>query len=174
MAQSERVHPRTNRILQALVLAYQGIALIAFLIIPFLALNWMKTPFMGAFVEQTMVFNGEGQEKPAEAWGLYLDKSIGLKYQLIKVEDIQVTRQGQVSRALQGKHPGDPLTITIRRISDGKLEQRSITLSSFPVEARLAFFVIPYGVGLIFLATSLWIFGMRRAEGVGRGFAVFA
>ncbi len=79
-----------------------------------------------------------------------------------------------MARALEGKQPGDQVTITIRRISDGTLEDRQIPLSNFPVQGRVAFFVIPYAVGLIFLATSLWIFGMRRTEAVGRGFAVFA
>jgi len=40
------------------VLAYQGIALLALVVIPFLAVQWLQTPFLGAFVEQTMIFNG--------------------------------------------------------------------------------------------------------------------
>jgi hypothetical protein len=82
MFHSERSNQILNRTLQIIVLIYQGAALIVFAIIPFLAINWLRTPFIGAFVEQTMVFNGVGQESPAETWGLFQDKQLWLDYQL--------------------------------------------------------------------------------------------
>ena len=60
MLRSERSDQILNRVFQFFVLSYQGIALIAFLIIPFLAANWLRTPFLGAFIEQTNIFNGVG------------------------------------------------------------------------------------------------------------------
>ena len=64
MSQSERLnqifHLRFKGVLQIVVLAYQGVGLLALVVIPFLAIQWMRTPFLGAFVEQTMVFNGVG------------------------------------------------------------------------------------------------------------------
>ena len=49
-----------NKALEITVLVYQAIAVIAFIIIPVVAFRWWKTPFIGAFLEQTMVFNGVG------------------------------------------------------------------------------------------------------------------
>jgi signal transduction histidine kinase/putative methionine-R-sulfoxide reductase with GAF domain len=174
MLHSERIHHITSRVLQAIVLAYQGIALIAFLVIPFLAINWLRTPFLGAFVEQTMVFNGVGQETPPEAWGLFLDKSLQLDYQLVKVNGMEVRSETQIRAALADSLPGRQVPVVVRRFSDGAEETRPVTLQTFPSQARLIYFLIPYVVGLIFLGISLWIFGMRRTESAGRAFALFA
>ena len=174
MAQAERNHPLTNRILQITVLAYQGIALIAFLVIPFLAINWLKTPFPGAFVEQTLIFNGVGEKTPPEAWDLFLDKSLALKYQLVKVNGVAVASDAQIRSALANSQPGDQIPITIRRLADNTEETRQIRLSAFPSQGRLVYFLVPYLIGLIFLASGLWIFGMRRTESAGRAFAIFA
>ena len=173
MLHSERTHLITSRILQAIVLAYQGIALIAFLVIPFLAVNWMQAPFLGAFVEQTLVFNGVGQETPPEAWRLFLDKSLQLDYQLVKVNGTEVRSEAQIRAALATSQPGQQVPVIVRRISDGAEESRLVTLHTFPSQARLVYFLIPYVIGLIFLGSSLWIFGMRRTESAGRAFALF-
>src|SRR5512138_3932644 len=112
MAQSERTHLLTNRILQILVLAYQGIALIAFLVIPFLAINWLKTPFLGAFVEQTLVFNGVGSKAPPQTWDLSLDSSLWLKAQMVEVSGTPVRSSGQIRAALAGSQPEDTVPVT--------------------------------------------------------------
>ena len=174
MLPSERLNRLFNRFLQIIVLIYQGIALIAFVIIPFLAVNWMRTPFPGAFVEQTMVFNGVGQQTPAESWGLFLDKQLRVNYQLTGVNGVDVRSEAQVQAALAGSAAGQQVPVVLRRIADGALETRLVTLQAFPANARLAYFFIPYGIGLIFLGISLWIFGLRRGEPAGGAFTLFA
>lgn len=42
---------------QFAVLVYQIVILSAFLIIPILAYQWVRLPFLGAFIEQTLVIN---------------------------------------------------------------------------------------------------------------------
>jgi signal transduction histidine kinase/putative methionine-R-sulfoxide reductase with GAF domain len=174
MLQSGRLNHLLNRTLQVIVLIYQGIALIAFAIIPFLAVNWMRTPFLGAFVEQTIVFIGVGQETPAESWGLFLDKKLWLDYQIANVNGMDVHSEAQIRTALAGTVPGQQVPVVVRRIADGVEETRTVTLQTFPGNARVVYFFIPYVVGLIFLGISLWIFGMRRTESSGRAFALFA
>jgi signal transduction histidine kinase len=85
MIQSERLRRTPDRILQIVILFYQGIALIVFATLPFLAANWLST-----------------------------------------------------------------------------------------VNRGLAEFLIPYLVGLAFLAIGLWIFWIRRMEASGRSFGIFA
>ena len=147
--------------------------MIAFLAIPFLAVNWLKVPFLGAFVEQTMVFNGVGQTTPPEAWSLFQDKSLPLEYQLVKVGEAAVRSDAQVRQALSNSQPGQEVSVALRRIDDGSEETRQVTLSAFPSQGRLIYFLIPYVIGLIFLGSSLWIFGLRRTEPAGRAFALF-
>jgi signal transduction histidine kinase/putative methionine-R-sulfoxide reductase with GAF domain len=174
MFRSERLSQIVNRVLQIMVLVYQGIALLAFLVIPFLAIQWMQTPFLGAFVEQTMVFNGVGQASPPQAWGLFQDQSLWLTTQLVQVNGREVHSEAQVRAALVGTQDGQSVPLVLRRIADGQAQARTITLNSFPAAARTVYFILPYIIGLIFLGISLWIFGMRRTESAGRAFALFA
>ena len=118
MLQPERFNRIFNRTLQIIVLVYQGIALIAFAIIPFLAINWLRTPFLGAFVEQTLVFNGVGQETPAESWGLFQDKKLALDYQIANVNGVDVHTEAQIRAALAGTTPGQQVQVVVRPITD--------------------------------------------------------
>ncbi len=172
--QSERLNRIVNRILQIVVLAYQGIALAAFLVIPFLASQWLRTPFLGAFIEQTMLFNGVGQQQPAESWSLFLDKDLTLKYQVVQVAGMDVTSESEIRAALQGYAPGDTVDVTVRSIENGEMKSISVVLHDFPASARTLYLTLPYIVGFIFLVTSLWTFGLRRTEPAGRAFALFA
>jgi signal transduction histidine kinase len=174
MFHNERINRLINRVLQIVVLVYQAIALAAFLAIPFLAGRWLQTPFLGAFVEQTMLFNGVGQAEPAESWSLFLDEHLRLKYQLVQVDGTDVRSEADVRLALQGYAPGDTVDVTVRSIKTAETETIPVTLTEFPAAARTSYLFIPYLVGLFFLVTSLWIFGMRRTESGGRAFALFA
>ena len=174
MLQSERLNQTVNRVLQFVVLVYQGIALLAFVAIPFLAIHWLQTPFLGAFVEQTMVFNGVGQNTPPQTWSLFQDKSLWLNDQLIKVNGQDVHNEAQIHAALVNSQPGQSLPVVLRRLSNGQTETRTVTLQAFPASARTVYFILPFIIGLLFLAISLWIFGLRRTEPAGRAFAVFS
>ena len=174
MLQSERLNQIVNRVLQIVVLVYQGIALLAFLVIPFLAIQWLQTPFLGAFVEQTMVFNGVGQAAPSQSWSLFQDKSLWLTSQLVQVNGVEVRSEAQVRAALARTQIGQPVPVVLRRLANGQAETRIVTLQVFPASARLVYFVIPYVVGLLFLGIGLWIFGLRRTEPAGRAFVLFA
>jgi signal transduction histidine kinase len=181
MLRSERLnqifHLRFKGVLQIVVLAYQGVALLALVVIPFLAIPWLRTPFLGAFVEQTMVFNGVGQDSPQPTWSLFQDNSLALKYQLVKVNGVGVQSEAQIRKALPGPagwQPGQAVPVVVRRIADGQEQTRSVTLQSFPASASTIYFIIPYIVGVLYLGISLWIFGMRRSEPAGRAFALFA
>lgn len=163
-----------ERVLQALVLTYQILAVVAFVILGALAARWLRLPFLGAFVEQTMVFNGVGQRQPAEAWGLYRDESLRLKYQLTAIDQVGVHNSAQLQAILRTHAVGETVTVGVRRIADGVQETRTVVLQSFPSSARWTYFYIPYLVGLAYLGISLWTFGLRRSEAAGRAFALFA
>ncbi|KAF0107519.1 MAG: putative two-component sensor histidine kinase [Anaerolineaceae bacterium] len=174
MFHNERINRILNRVLQIIVLVYQAIALIAFLAIPFLSSRWLQTPFLGAFVEQTMLFNGVGQAEPAESWSLFLDEHLRLKYQIVQVDGVDVASESGIRAVLQDYAPGDTVDVTVRSIETGETEIIPVTLTEFPASARTSYLLIPYLVGFFFLGTSLWIFGMRRTESGGRAFALFA
>jgi signal transduction histidine kinase/putative methionine-R-sulfoxide reductase with GAF domain len=174
MMRSEHLNQILERVLQVVVLVYQGISLMALVVIPILALPWLQKPFLGAFVEQTMVFNGVGQENSQPAWNLFQDKSLALHYQLVKVNGAAVQSETHIRAALAGSRPGQSEPVVLRNLDSGQEETRSVVLQSFPASSRMIYFIIPYIVGLLFLGISLWIFGLRRTESAGRAFGLFA
>jgi hypothetical protein len=68
---TERASALLSRILQAVVSLYQLVAVGAFVAAIILASSWMRTPFMGAFFEQTLMFNGAAPSGNSSTWDLY-------------------------------------------------------------------------------------------------------
>lgn len=154
-----------------LILTYHGIAVVAFLVIPFLASSWLKVPFPGGFIEQTMMVNHTAPADPADWPIVGYGEEIGNF--LVEVAGTEVSTTAELRAALGNFVPGETIPLTIRT-SEGALETVDVTLSIFPQADRLRQLYIPYGVGLVYLAVSLWIYGLRRNEPAGRAFALFS
>src|SRR5512140_1962961 len=78
-----------GRMLQVAAAVYQGVALMAFIASLFLAAGWLKSPFMGAFFEQTLVFNGAVPSGEPETWDLY-NQGVRFGDRLVAVNDVPV------------------------------------------------------------------------------------
>ncbi len=173
MLQSPRFRHFLNWTLQAIVTLYQGVIGIAFITVILLAVNWLRTPFIGAFVEQTMLFNGVGPGREDDAWELY-NRGLTLHHQLLELDEHAVRSAKDMQSVLQERLPGETLSVTYRDLDAGTTHTDQITLHIFPRSDRVSYLYIPYLVGLSYLVVSLWIFGMRRTESAGRAFALFA
>ncbi|HEY3311613.1 MAG TPA: GAF domain-containing protein [Anaerolineales bacterium] len=170
-----------DRISQYLVIVYQAIAVLAMIAIPFWALSFFQQPFLGVFLEHTMLTNGVGPDEHPSGWPLY-DQGVRFGHQLLSLSftnannppaAIEPKRFGQIESFLQGHVPGEIVEATFRS-PQGDTEKFSVALSTFPLTDRIRFFFLPYLVGLVYLAVSLWIFGMRRSETSGRAFSILA
>ncbi|GIK10442.1 MAG: hypothetical protein JETCAE02_25490 [Anaerolineaceae bacterium] len=171
-----------NIVLQVIVIVYQGAAVVAFVFALFLANRWLKTPFLGALFEQTMLKNAAGPSEPSEAWKLYSQINFG--DQLTSVNGVPVRSFTDVEDALTGRtpgmiptqvgfSPGETIPVTVRT---GAGEERSleVTLGVFPAADRVGYIVIPAVLSGLFLIMGLWIFAARREESAGRAFSLFA
>ncbi|RME90996.1 MAG: hypothetical protein D6770_01330, partial [Anaerolineae bacterium] len=172
MLQTPRFRHVLSQALQAIVLLYQGVIGIAFIAVVFFAANWLRTPFIGAFVEQTMLFNGVGPGREDDAWVLY-NKGLTLRHQLLELDGQPVRSAADMQAILRERFPGENLSVTYRDL-DGETHSEQVTLHIFPPQDRVSYLYIPYLVGLAYLVISVWIFGMRRTESAGRAFALFA
>lgn len=172
MFHSLRFNLTFTRILQLLVLGYQVLAVFVFVASIFFATAWMQVPFLGAFFEQTLVANGANPSQPSEAWGLH-NQGIRLGEQLHTVFGNEVTSERDVRNVLMNFSPGETIQVTTQSPASGN-KSYDITLYPFPPADRDAFFIVPMFVSLAFLATSFWIFGLRRTESPGRAFALFS
>ena len=178
----QRTNPRLNQVFQIGVFVYQALAVAAFIAAILLANWWLKAPFLGAFYEHTLVFNGAGPTEFGDAWDLY-NQGVRLGDQLVAVNGVPVRSTLDVQRVLFGQTPGtvpaaqgfvagETIPVMIRT-PGGEQKTLAVTLHGFPSADLMAYLVIPLFLSFIFLLISLWIFGSRRAEIPGRTFAVF-
>ncbi len=172
MTTTERITPTLNKVLQGIVFLYQSAAVLAFAVSLILANQWLKLPFMGAFFEQTMAYNGSGPTGSAQNWDLY-NQGIQLGEQLVSVAGHSIHNARDLQTALSPFSPGENVTV-VTRTRAGTQKTYTVTLHAFPAADRNAYLVFPALISAIFLTASVWIFGLRRTESAGRAFSIFA
>jgi signal transduction histidine kinase len=171
MSISKEIEATIGKMLQWLVLVYQGITFLAIVIAVILAFQWIQTPFIGAFVEHSMVFNGVGSPSNSPEWELF--KEVKWKDQLTAINGQPVRSALEMQEVLRQFSPGDTIPITVKT-AEGPIKDINVTLKRFPVVDTILLLGLPLLIGLIYLAVSLWIFGMRRTEHSGRSFTLLA
>jgi signal transduction histidine kinase len=167
---SRRYISLLGQLLQWIVFLYQAGAVILFVLALYFANRWLQQPFIGAFYEHTMIFNGIGPAEADPAWPLFPQVELG--EQLVAI-DGRVVKSSQAARdILTGRFPGETVTVTVLS-EDGTERDISLILHAFPESSRLVYLVVPSILGAIFLLVSIWIFGFRRSEPSGRAFSLF-
>lgn len=170
---SQKTQVVVNRVLQAVVLVYQAIAVVVFISILTTAGDWLKTPFIGGFFEHTLVLNGSDTSEENKSWAMY-EQGFEVGDQLISVDGIPVQSSDQLKEILISHTVNDIVNVVILRedspVPDAPVE---IQLEEFSSADRTAYFIIPEVLSLVFLVVSLWIFGLRRTEPAGRAFSIF-
>lgn len=169
MNQSTRFNSITSTITQSIVLLYQVLAAIVFIVSLFSAYGWLKNPFIGGFFEQTMAYNQVTSVEPGVQWAM---QTAGFKLgdQLIRVADQEIHNSGDLLSALEKLRVGQAVTV-VMRLTTGETREANITLGTLAPIDQLSYFVIPAFLSLVFLLISLWIFGLRRSEPAGRAFS---
>ncbi len=167
MVQSRPTSDLLNRFLQIIVLGYQVLAVITLVVTFFLAHTWLKQPFLGAFVEHTLVFNGVGPKGKPD-WQL-LNQGYTFGNQLIAVNGRNVSSAADIRAALESSAEGQIIPVVIRT-PQGEMRTEKVRLTAFP--DRWTYLYLPTLLSLGYLVISLWIFGLRRSESTGRAFAL--
>ncbi len=162
-----------DKLLEYAVIGYQAIAVIAFILIPFFATSWWKAPFIGAFVEQTMGFNGVGPSRTNNApWELFLEP-VTLGDHLVAIDGQQVTSSSDMLQILSSHQFGDEVSIAYFD-QNGEKVSKTVELFNFPTADRIKYFYFPYGIGIIYLILGLWMARLRVSESAGRSFIIFS
>ena len=166
---------KQEKIIKISVLIYQAIAIIAFIALPILSIRWWQTPFIGALVEHTMVFNGTGPTNKGEKdarWALF-SSEVELGDQLLAIDDQEVTNAKELRNALSAYEVGDEVQITYKQF-EGSIVNKEIKLISFSGNDKFRYFYFPYAIGLIYLGISLWMTKLRLGDVSGRAFILFS
>ncbi|HEX2993557.1 MAG TPA: hypothetical protein VHP14_01965, partial [Anaerolineales bacterium] len=171
MNEFQRFNTVLSKITQSIVWVYQFIAAGVFIASLILGSTWIRKPFIGGFLEQTLVLN-DSQSQSDTLWTLY-EAGFNVGDQLISVKDQPVTDTEDLDRILSSSVIGETVSVEMRT-PEGEIRQAEITLRSFPVADRIAYFAVQAFLSLVFLLISLWIFGLRRTEPAGRAFSILA
>ncbi len=134
------------------------------------ALGWFRMPFAGVLMEHTLVVNN------MEASGntIWQARLAGLEFKdiLIAIDENPIASYHQYIRTLQAANIGDELLLTFQP-PDGDVFTIQVELQEFPVADRIAYSIIPFIIGMVFLGSGLWVLSLRRADAAGRIFSVF-
>ena len=171
-----------DQIVQYLIFSYQAVVVVAFLAMPFWAIGFNQQPFLGVFLEHTLVTNGIGVPNAPE-WVLRNQGLDVFGNQLLSLSSpdkngntgasAQPKSYDDIAAFLAGHSAGDAVRATFQ-LTDGSVKAFDLNLTQLTFSDQMQFFAIPYFVGLVYLVVSLWIFGMRRSETAARAFSFFA
>jgi signal transduction histidine kinase/putative methionine-R-sulfoxide reductase with GAF domain len=167
---SQRFQTVLSKVLQAVVLVYQAIAVVIFISGLYLAFDWLRNPFIGGFFEHTLVLNGSNTSVSGKNWAMYA-QGFKLGDQLVSVDGTQVLTSDDLENKLRTFVVGESVPVEMRT-PEGEIRTANITLQAFPAADQTAYFVMPSFLSLVFLVVSLWIFGLRRSEPAGRAFSI--
>ncbi len=137
---------------------------------PALAFRWLRQPFLGAFVEQTLVFNNVGATD-AQPWPAFA-AGVQPGDELQAIDGTPVDKGAAMSAVLAQKAPGQSVTLRVLRGVETTVNI-TVPLTSFPALPFITLFVVPYFVGLIYIVIGLLVYWLRRNEAAGRAFALF-
>lgn len=157
-----------DKLFNGLVLAYQVAVLFSFLMIAISAFFYTRTPFIGGFLEHTLVVNDLQVEN--DRWEFYRN-GIHPTDRLVEIDGQSVRKWADVQEILNKHVPGETLAFKFLE-RDGYVKNVSILLKSFPIDDLFNYFVIPFFVSLIYMGASLGIYGLRRGEASGRAFTI--
>src|SRR5690349_12152945 len=131
---TERSNALRSRILQIAASIYQLIALIAFIVAIFFATSWLKLPFLGAFLEQTNVFNAAKPGGESDTWFLY-NQGIRFGDRLLFVNGVPVRNATDLPKILVNFFPGETIPVAIQK-AGGQPQIFQVKLDAFPSRDR--------------------------------------
>ncbi len=157
---------RSDIVAQIAVAVLACVALVALVIAPFNAWRWAARPFPGVFFESTL--NVTDANNPA-----WEGPRSGLTFpdHLVQIDDTLIRSRAELDAVLIQRGIGARTMLHVVTSSD---QQRivPVTLIRFPRADFISFFIVPYIVGLVYLAAGIWVFAARRRQSAGRAFTV--
>jgi signal transduction histidine kinase/putative methionine-R-sulfoxide reductase with GAF domain len=160
-----------SRAFTALVTAYLAAALVMLVAAPFLAIDYTRIPFAGAFIEHTLALNSSGSSQ-VEAWELQ-KKGLPFGYRVIALDGVEITSLASLREVLKQHDTGDKVEIKLAS-PEGATSIFTLTLRPFSSTDFIAYFIIPYLISLAYLVCSIWVFAFRRRDDTGKAFAIFS
>ncbi len=172
ISQRPAVKAFSDRVFIWLIAAYQALAVLILLIVPVLAISWFRTPFIGAFVENTLLFSGTGFEGN-ENWTAF---NAGLNtpdFQLLSIDGHSINRPSELQSVLQDYSTGRSVSLETLDLTSNKISSTDVVLKTFTLNDQVTLFYVPYSLGIVFLLIGVWVYRLRRDTPAGKAFILF-
>lgn len=175
--------PRDRRwIVHLIISAAFALAIGTYLLAPVLAWQWTRNPFLGVFLEPTLIVS----DVHNPAWPA---RQAGLRNadRVLAIDGQPVATARDVADVLRHKQPGQLVALTAEKDparqanraapeSDQPLTsivELEIPPITFPLGDFIGAFVFPYLLGLLYLVLGIAVYRVRRYERSGQVFAFF-
>jgi PAS domain S-box-containing protein len=144
------------------------LALAMLLLTPFWAVGYYQQPFVGVLLEpNNIVSKINGKNWPAAQAGAVWPE------QLASLNDKPMQSVEQVN-AFMTKNGNAPVLMEFVHPESGTTWQMQVTPIQMPLGNFISLFVIPYVVGVVFLAIGLWAYRLRGGLRASRALLMFA
>ena len=145
---------------QVALLLYLLIVMVAFVVLPILAVSWQAFPADGLFIGPGVYILHVQPESEAFAAGLRPGD------RLVELNGTALTSFADYQRALRS---GSGNEVVLRVLQpENQLLEVTLSAGTFPVSERLTFIFVPFLTGVIFLASAVWTFAIRRNRPAGQ------
>ncbi len=171
LSPAELVDSIKGQAVPSLVTVYLALILLCFIIAPVLYIESLGAPFIGAFVEHSLMIN-TSQPTIAGSWELNRQLEPRFGDQLVALDEHTVESIFHFREILNRYKTGAAVQITLRT-PEGDLSRYAIHLQSLPFPDQVRYFIIPYLTGLVYFISGLYVFNIRRREPVGLSFTLF-
>ena len=143
-----------------------GIAVIVVIIAPIIARSWIRIPFPGFMVEQTMVINSASGPN-------WIGRSAGMEFpqRVTALAGVSVNRVAEVNKILKTFGHGETVSILVELPDQSVISFREVKLIRFPLQDLILYFWLPYLVAVIYLVIGIIIYRVRGDTRSGRAFA---
>ncbi len=156
-----------DQILETSVTLLLPLALLVYIAALILAVYVVRQPFLGVFVEPTLLITDTGEAK-------WIDPAVGLESytQITAIDEQRLDRPWMLFETLSRYQAGERVTVTLQP-ETGPSRKLFVSLQSFPKSALLNYFIIPFVIGGAFLALGWWIYQVRQDQPAVRAFMLF-
>jgi len=181
--QGTQIPHSQSRMIHLVISAAVVLAVIVTLLAPVLAWQWIRNPFVGVFLEPTLVISDvHNPTWPARQAGLRnADR-------LLAIDGQPITTGRELAAVLNQRQPEQTVTLTVekdpvRQVAEGsepegepplaEVIELKTPLITFPLVDFLRAFGFPYLLGLTYLILGIAVYRMRKNERSGQVFALF-
>ncbi|GJM40837.1 MAG: hypothetical protein DHS20C20_11190 [Ardenticatenaceae bacterium] len=152
---------------------------IIYLLLPFPALRWAQSPFLGFFIDPNLVINDSGEPE----WPTQGDEAlVGYPDRITAVDSQPIITVDEFLDAIREKAFGDLVEITLNQPPEGSSidatlpePDRVVTLPIIPFNNLALWnqFGLSYLIGFLLLVIGVWTFIVRPKSEAAQLFALF-